>query len=277
MTNEEIITACYRALLDREPDEDGLAQHSRALRNGLSELPEIIRSFLECVEFTSLQRKKLALSALGDAAVTIEDHSQFGEFRLMLNLLINEGACSRLIVDVGARGKDRSNSYDFLKNFGWRGLLIEANPYLIDQISKDFAGLDYNLVNVAVSDFDGSADFHFGINDDVSSLSSELAGNWGTSPGSVKVEVQRLGSLLLANGIPPVFDLLSIDIEGEDLRVLEDLIASTDYRPKWIIIEASHNFRFTSLEQLGVSASVVSNYRVADQTAANLILRSTDC
>ncbi len=54
------------------------------------------------------------------------DHSQFGELSLFLT---HAGRKRRgFVVDAGAHGRERSNSWDLLSQFRWRGLLIEANP-----------------------------------------------------------------------------------------------------------------------------------------------------
>jgi hypothetical protein len=87
---------------------------------------------------------------------TIADHSQNGEFLELLKLIVARGAPGKNIVDVGANGRERSNSYDLMLLFGWRGLLIEANPSLADKIRAEFNGVNYTLVTCAVSDFEGA-------------------------------------------------------------------------------------------------------------------------
>ena len=68
---------------------------------------------------------------------TIADHSQNGEFLELLKLIVARGAPGKNIVDAGANGRERSNSYDLMLLFGWRGLLIEANPALADKIGPN--------------------------------------------------------------------------------------------------------------------------------------------
>ncbi len=70
------------------------------------------------------------------------------------------------------------------------------------------------------------------------------------------MDVRRLHQLLEARGIPRDFDLLSLDIEGEDVRVLNDLIGGSAYRPRWVIIEASANYATRSLDDLELVESV---------------------
>ena len=52
-----------------------------------------------------------------------------------------------------------------------------------------------------------------------------------TTRGTVEVEVRRLHDILDEHDIPLVFDLLSLDIEGEDFKVLNDLIANSPIGP----------------------------------------------
>lgn len=204
----------------------------------------------------------------------IDDHSQFGEFLELLKLLVGRAAPTKIVVDVGANGRERSNSYDLLRLFGWRGLLIEANPALTEQIRTDFAGLDYTLVTVAVSDEVGVGTLSLGVNSDISSLSPEFTGAWGPVSGSVKVPIRRLPDILTEHDIPQTFDVLSLDIEGFDARVLTDLYDNSEFRPRWVIIEGSHNFKVNDFTLIGVAKSVSEEYEIASRTPANLLLRN---
>lgn len=204
----------------------------------------------------------------------VVDHSQFGEFSLFLKL----GRPKRggVIVDVGALGKDGSNSYDLLSQLGWRGVLIEANPSLRDGIERDFAGLEATLVRCAVSDVEGKVTLHLGIVDGVSSIIRESAEAWGPLGGNVEVQARRLGDILDEQQVPLRFDLLSLDIEGMDMPVLNDLIANTNYRPRWIFLEASYDFRTKSLGELDLLPSIQDQYEIVGQTVPNLLLVHRD-
>lgn len=261
-----VIQALYHSMLGREPDADGGQTKIDALRDGSASLTEIIGSILNSEEFAAVHK-----SADTSARLT-NDQTQFGEFEILLRLWINQFANHRIVVDVGARGKARSNSYDLMRSFGWRGYLFEANPRLIESIRGEFQGLDVEIIQCAVSDYTGEATFHLGINDDVSSLNAEAAAGWGPLAGEVTVPVERLGNILRDYGVPQDFDLLSIDIEGEDVKVLNDVVVAFGYRPRWIIIEASYDFATKSLEDLPTDDLVRQTYRIVGQTPANLIL-----
>jgi len=75
----------------------------------------------------------------------------------------------------------------------------------------------------------------------------------------------------LQNDVPFDLDVLSIDIEGEDVRVLNDLILNSQFRPQWIIIEVVHAGN-NSLNDMPFNKSVKQNYTVVDSTESNLIL-----
>lgn len=204
---------------------------------------------------------------------TIADHSQNGEFLELLKLIVARGAPGKDIVDVGANGRERSNSYDLMLLFGWRGLLIEANPALADKIRAEFSGVNYSLVICAVSDFEGAGSLSLGINADISSLTPQLTAAWGPISGAIDVPVRRLHDILDEQAIPKEFEILSLDIEGHDARVLNDLHKNSQYRPRWVVLEGSFNFAVRDPAKIGVEQSVLEEYELAGQTAANLILR----
>jgi FkbM family methyltransferase len=203
----------------------------------------------------------------------MNDVSQFGETQILVKEILNDASKYKIVVDAGARGKARSNSYDLMRHFGWRGLLIEANPTLVASIRREFAGLDFELINCAVSDYTGSASFHIGIRDGVSSLSEHAAKRWGPTRGSVEIKVERLGEILKSRNIPLDFDVLSLDIEGEDIKVFNQIVDNYAYRPRWVIIEASFDFRVKTLDDIHLSPEIRKNYAIVGQTRANLILK----
>ena len=211
---------------------------------------------------------------LGRSLKKIVDHSQFGEFSLFLKVALPKR--NGVIVDAGTLGKDVSNSYDLLSQLGWRGILIEANPNLWEQIKRDFSGLNSSLVRCAVSDVEGPVVLHLGVVDGVSSIMRASAEAWGPLRGNVEVQARRLGNILDEQQVPMNFDLLSLDIEGMDIAVLNDLIENTGYRPRWIFLEASLDFQTRSLRELDLSPLVQDEYEIAGQTVPNLLLGHRD-
>lgn len=262
--NARGLEALYRGFFGREPDTAGAAPILAALDSGQASLAEIAIAFEGSPEFRNVREDRRKAGSLTN------DQTQFGEFMMLMRRMLAADE-PRVVVDVGARGKERSNSFDLLNSFGWRGVLVEANPALAEQIRIDFAGLNLALEVCAASDYEGEATFHLGINDDVSSLNPEAALGWGETRGEITVQVVRLPTLLERHEVPRDFDLLSVDIEGEDIKVLNDTVAA-GWLPKWVIIEASNDFIVQTLNDAPFSDAVRAAYAIVGQTSANLIL-----
>ena len=242
------------------------------LERGQVDLQTMIERTLHGAEFAERSADFLMRYVAGGSARLTNDVSQFGETWLLMRDIINRSARHRIVVDVGARGRERSNSYDLLRHLAWRGLLVEANPRLIALIKSEFAGLDCQVLNCAVSNYSGTAKFFIGVNDDVSSLTRDAAQGWGAVKGEVEVKVELLSRLLRESAIPLDFDVLSIDAEGEDINILNEVV-SAGYLPGYVIVEASHDFQTKVLTDLPIAGAVLERYTIAAQTKANLILR----
>ena len=275
-TSSAIVEALYHALLSRAPDDVGLQDKTDRLDRKLLDLDGLVGEIVSSQEFLDRVPELLHRRGASGALRFTNDMSQHGEIWLLLRAWIADSAQGGVVVDVGARGRERSNSFDLLRELNWSGLLIEANPALIASIEQDFSGLKMKLLNCAVSDYEGRSAFTIGANDDVSSLDEGATRGWGDIRGQVTIEVRRLAPLLTEHGVSERFDLLSLDIEGHDVRVLNDLVGSSWYRPTWVIIEASDDFRVTSLDDAGFSSAVKGAYGLRAQTKSNLILKLTD-
>lgn len=206
---------------------------------------------------------------------SLSDHSQHGEFRMLLRHLVRDGSVHRIIVDVGAHGRGMSNSYDLLAEFGWRGLLIEANPALLPSIRAEFGGTDFGLVGCAVGVETGRMPFHLGPNPAVSSLNADHARLFGELQGMIEVDVRRLSDILDESRIPHDLDILSLDIESLDAPVFNDLIATSRYRPRLVLIETEHAFTAQTPEDFGVRGPAATAYEIVDRIGCNLLLAPT--
>lgn len=256
----DVVEALYRAALGRPADSAGVAGYASRLDRDPRQLEAIAGEFFRSEEH-------MARMSAG-----LMDHSQFGEYRLILKHLIRNGSRHQIFVDVGARGRDRSNSYDLMKDFGWKAILVEANPELVDSINAEFEGTRFVLENCAVGPEEGVLPFYLGVNDDISSLRQSATASWGEVRGAIEVPVRRLPDLLRDHSVPRDFDILSLDIEGVDVEVLNDLVDGSDYRPGLIVIEASNDFQTKELGAIGCSERVCDEYEIWSATAANLLL-----
>lgn len=199
--------------------------------------------------------------------------SQYGEVELLLKLISNEVFASPTIVDVGAAGVDISNSIDLIAKMGWRGLLIEANPHHAEVLATEIAELNADVVCCAVASSEGEATFYLGIHHHLSSLNQEMAESWGETQGEITVTKRRLHKILDEHDIPQNFAVLSLDIEGVDFEVLNDLINNSNYRPDWIIIEWGHTIFEANMDDHRVTDAVRAEYEIVGRTFSNIFLK----
>ncbi|MGB8363504.1 MAG: FkbM family methyltransferase [Rhizomicrobium sp.] len=131
-------------------------------------------------------------------------YSQSGEDGIIGEILNRIGSASQMdgwCVEFGAwDGIHLSNTYNLIKNRGYRAVLIEGDAIRHKQLCKNIPSADIIKICQFVN-FEGDA---------------------------------SLGSILKKTPIPEDFDFLSIDIDGCDYFILESL---TDYRPKLVCIE----------------------------------------
>ena len=199
--------------------------------------------------------------------------SQYGEVELLLKLISKEVFASPTIVDVGAAGVDISNSIDLIATMGWRGLLIEANPHHAELLATEIAELNADVVCCAVAATEGEATFYLGRNHHLSSLNQEMAESWGDTQGEITVTKRRLHKILDEHNIPQNFAVLSLDIEGVDFEVLNDLINSSLYRPDWIIIEWGHTIFEATMDDHRLTDAVRTEYEIVGTTFSNILLK----
>ena len=268
---EAAVRMAYQTILMRQPDPRGLEGAARTLLAGTGDFAALLERLLRSDEFARDLPKFIAHYVKPDKVPPFNHVSQNGESWTLVHAMLNAGARHRIMVDVGARGRLRSNSFDLLRHFGWRGVLIEANPDLAKTIQAEFAGLDMELVSCAISDTAGEAPFYIGRNPDRSSLIEAKAGELARQ---ISVTVRPLSKVLRERHIPVDFDVLSLDINSEDFKTLNELVAS-GFRPRWVFVEASRAPDDKPLDALPLSDAVRTIYKFAARTSINLLLRAT--
>jgi hypothetical protein len=129
-------------------------------------------------------------------------HSQFGEDGMIRRALEVLPGVDRWCVEIGAwDGRYLSNTHRLMDEEAWSGVFIEADPHRFSELLDTY----------------GSSDKAVCIN--------EFARYEGPN---------TMDRLLARTPIPRDFDLLSIDIDGNDFHLWETL---TEYRPKLVVIE----------------------------------------
>lgn len=127
--------------------------------------------------------------------------SQHGEDGLLAFILSKIPDKTGWCVELGAwDGKSESNTYYFISQQGYHGVMIEADPFkynLLCENMKKYEAICFNIF--------------------------------------VRPEGEnKLDNILSLTPIPKEFDLLSIDVDGDDYHVWKSL---DRYRPKVVIIE----------------------------------------
>lgn len=157
-------------------------------------------------------------------------------------------------VELGANdGIQQSNTYKLQRHFGWTGLLIEPSPKRFMECVANRAFANPPQVRCAACvPFDFNDRFVEIEDADLMSVAKGL-----DVPDSLAIEHANMGSTFLANvklrhsygalaltltaildevSAPAAFDLLSLDVEGNEFSVLRGL-DFTKYKPRWVLVE----------------------------------------
>tara|TARA_B100000989_G_scaffold278203_1_gene239763 strand:+ start:11606 stop:12403 length:798 start_codon:yes stop_codon:yes gene_type:complete len=141
-----------------------------------------------------------------------------------------------VFVEFGADdGILNSNSFLLEKKFGWSGLLVEPNPYIQKVLRKNRA---CNIANYIISSKSNKG-IKFESRKDRQQSEVYKGGNILSNSKIFKIESITLNDLLEKNKIKKAFELLSIDVEGNELEVLKGFDLKY-WEPMMIIIE--HNY-----------------------------------
>lgn len=138
-------------------------------------------------------------------------------------------------VEVGSNNPiTHSNTFKLYLS-GWNGILIDANPYLID-ISKRIRKKDI-CINALISNECQGTDFYISKNSNFSSIYKNHVNDKDGIKEVLKMQTYSLDNILKENLDTFTFiDLLMIDVEGHDLEVLKS-IDLNKYSPTLIVIE----------------------------------------
>jgi hypothetical protein len=128
--------------------------------------------------------------------------AQHGEDGIVDKIFEIIGSKSRFCVELGAlAGGQGNNTWHLIKDLKWNAVLIEADPTYFIELQKEYKDhKNVTCVNAFIS-FEG--------------------------PNS-------LDSVFARTPLPKSFDLLSLDIDGNDYHVWKSL---TEYRPRVMVVE----------------------------------------
>ena len=196
-------------------------------------------------------------------------YAQFGEDQVLAEL-VGTKTCG-FYVDVGAHHPHRLSNTHLLYVRGWWGINIDPNRAAIDAFEAERPS-DVNLC-CAVGTANGTARLYAYDEPALNTLSDARAAVVGLPAGEIIVPVRTLNDIL-AEHVPPrlSIDLLSIDVEGLDLAILQSLDFDS-YRPRLICVEI-HDFDFERLSDEPVYRLLHSHgYRMVSMCLLTAIFR----
>ncbi len=178
------------------------------------------------------------------------------EHRATQHLRALFGGRDATVVDVGANVGIFSLPIARAAGPGSRFLLVEPNPEMVARLRANIAlnGLSSVQVDeVAVGDEEGRATLHFSPNGNPGQ--SRLGVAFNDDAGGIEVPVETLPGLAARHGITEI-DLLKVDVEGLEDRVILPALRGENLSVHRIYFEDVHSERWTSdlpaaLEQAG--------------------------
>lgn len=173
-------------------------------------------------------------------------------------------------VEIGANHPvATSSSYLFRKRYGMKSFLVEANPKLIPALQQYRAG--DTIINAAVVDNNSpTVEFYVSANNETSSLDNRFV--TVRTPGikeTITVSTIRANDILKQAQSEAEMLLLSVDVEGYDLNILQDIDWET-YSPLILIVEPSEDYQPGSTTQI-IDFMISNNYNLISETDVNLI------
>lgn len=180
----------------------------------------------------------------------------------------------QLVIEIGANHAfGGSNSYLLESRLGTQSILVEANPDLLPDLKA--ARPAAKIIHAAMcADDRSTAVLHRSHHHELSSLDSGFVDNWHEGrvgcAGSVEVPALRMDRLL-RDHLPAGKQLLllSIDIEGMDLQLVND-IDFTRFRPVMVMLEPSEHYHPGEGARM-IDAMRQRGYGLLAQTDVNLL------
>ena len=216
-------------------------------------------------EFKDLKKRDLKLayrfinfSEITKDNNTLEEYKNFYNFCISNNKNTSSQSYQDLFVIWKLRNKSKgffvefgadngilnSNSYLLEKQFSWEGILVEANPLINSDLKKNRA---CKIRNYAMTNRSNEV-INFEIRKDRQhSRILKNKNNKCKNSKIIQVTTITLNDLLEKYKIKRGFELLSIDIEGNELDVLKGFDIKY-WKPKIIIIE--HNYENDKMRKI---------------------------
>ncbi len=184
-------------------------------------------------------------------------------------------------VEVGAYDGDMVSNTSGLADIGWHGLYIEPIPLYYEKCKERHQfNTNVEVLNLAISNIEEMLTFSLGgvlstARADVRENFEKIGWkNFFEKSDTIQTMALPLDLVLKQNSIPKSFDLLVIDVEGFEFKVMQGF-GIANWRPKMIIIELhdqNRNYRSMLSESFRISRMIQDcNYRVIFKNLSNTI------
>lgn len=128
-------------------------------------------------------------------------------------------------LEIGANdGFTLSNTVYLEREFGWTGILAEANPKYLTSLSLREKSM---IINKAISSQEGRAFFvDAGLYGGLESCLDDSHNRHTEGATRINVECINLHNLFLITSAPLYINFISIDVEGSEASIVEQMISS---------------------------------------------------
>ncbi len=221
-------------------DGDGVQAALRSLAGFRNQTPQ----------FLSLLRQAGGLDPLGPISKLDRSHEfyhppvscQIPDIGAIYEVIFGTKA-DGTFVEVGAYDGETYSNTSFLADLGWRGVYIEPVPdYATICRARHARNPSVSVVETAIGSAEGRLSLQVAgplTTAHGDHLDGYRAQSWAAGLGavpSVEVPVRVLADVLTEQGVPPVFDLLVVDVEGAEADVLSGIDLAV-WQPTAIILE----------------------------------------
>lgn len=150
--------------------------------------------------------------------------------------MVFQGKGGGYFVEVGAyQGVVCSQTYFLEQERGWKGIVVEPNPRWKEDLDTK---RNCKVVTQPISDKVEKVKFL--VHKDKPEYSKIDDGNYNLPPGEIEtldMESITLSKMFEQEGSPPEIDVLCIDIEGLELKSLEEFFQNSDRKINLIALE----------------------------------------
>jgi len=128
-------------------------------------------------------------------------------------------------IEIGANdGFTFSNTVYLEEHFGWKGILIEPNDKYLISLGKREKSI---VINKAISSKPGKAEFiDAGLYGGLKSVLDETHNIYTKNAQCISVDCMALQDILDSASAPDQIDFISIDVEGGEVPIAEQMVSS---------------------------------------------------